>query len=277
MERMRLPGSGGVTLTGDIGGDPSRQPVILSHGGGQTRGAWGAAAAKLVERGYHVLSLDMRGHGESDWAPDGDYGMNAFVGDLEAVASRLAKPPALVGASMGGMASMLAAGGGMPVAALVLVDIVPKINPQGAGKIGAFMTANPDGFATLEEASDAVAAYQPHRPRPKDPSGLMRNLREGPNGRLFWHWDPAFMLGVRDTDGTARRMEAAAPAITAPTLLVRGQQSDVVDDEGVAHFRALIPNSEYVDVEGAGHMVAGDRNDAFNRAIFDFLGRVAPP
>jgi pimeloyl-ACP methyl ester carboxylesterase len=279
MDRQRFPASGGVTLTADVGGPPGAVPVILTHGGGQTRGAWRRAAALLADHGYWVISLDLRGHGESDWAPDADYSLGANVADLKAVCATLSSPPALVGASLGGVTALLAVGAGLQARALVLVDIVPQINPEGAGKIGAFMRANPEGFANLDEAADAVAAYNPHRPRPSDPSGLMRNLREGPGGRLFWHWDPKFMSAPNGPGGPdmADRMTAAARTVTIPTLLIRGAQSDVVDLEGVANFRSLIPAAEYVDVKGAGHMVAGDKNDAFNAAIVEFLDRTTAP
>jgi pimeloyl-ACP methyl ester carboxylesterase len=158
-----------------------------------------------------------------------------------------------------------------PIRALVLVDIAPKIHMPGALRIAAFMRANPDGFASVEEAADAVSAYNPHRPRPKDVSGLRRNLREV-DGRLYWHWDPA-VLGERhlEPDLFQARLERAARGIAVPTLLVRGKQSEIVGDEEVAHFRNLLPKGLFVDVAGAGHMVAGDRNDAFNAAVVGFL------
>ena len=278
MDRQRFPVSGGVTLTADVGGPPNAVPVIFMHGGGQTRGAWRGATRLLVDNGYHVISLDLRGHGESDWAPDANYSLDANVADLKAVCATLNSPPALVGASLGGVTALLGVGAGVQARALVLVDIVPQVNPEGVGKIGAFMNANPDGFASVDEAADAVAAYMPHRPRPRDTSGLKRNLREGPDGRLYWHWDPKFMSarGVAGADDMSSRMTLAARTVRIPTLLVRGAQSDVVDTEGVANFRSLIPAAEYVDVEGAGHMVAGDKNDAFNSAILEFLGRAIP-
>jgi pimeloyl-ACP methyl ester carboxylesterase len=272
---QRFTGSGGVTLAADVGGPEDGSPVMLMHGGGQTRGAWKKAATALAGAGHRVVSLDLRGHGESDWAPDGNYGIDAFAADLAAVAATLDAPPALVGASLGGMSALLAMGSGLAASALVLVDIVPQMNRDGAGKIGEFMRSNPDGFATLEEAADSVAAYLPHRPRPADPSGLMRNLRER-DGRLYWHWDPNFMSGMQVRGGSpemADRMLAAAKSVTVPALLVRGALSEIVDEAGVASFLSLIPHAEAVDVAGAAHMVAGDKNDAFNDAVLGFLAR----
>lgn len=279
MHTEKLAASNGLALAADVGGDPDHQPVILLHGGGQTRAAWKAAATVLAEAGYYAISADLRGHGESDWHPNGDYSIGAIAADVAATASRLRKPPALVGASLGGLASLLAVAEGLPAKALVLVDITPQFNQEGAVKIGDFMKANPEGFATLEEAADAVAAYLPHRPRPKDISGLRKNLREE-NGRFYWHWDPKFMFGEYGPGSGAvsmgERVQAAAPAIKIPTLLVRGMLSDIVDEAGVRNLRTLIPHAEFVDVEGAGHMVAGDKNDHFNKSVMQFLARVAP-
>jgi pimeloyl-ACP methyl ester carboxylesterase len=278
MKTQRFSGTGGVSLSADVAGPAAGPPVMLMHGGGQTRGAWKKATSALASAGYRAISLDLRGHGESDWASDSNYAMEAFAGDLKAVAATLSRPPALVGASLGGISALMAMGAGLEAWALVLVDIVPRMNRDGAGKIGAFMRSNPEGFASLEEAADAVAAYLPHRPRPADPSGLMRNLRER-DGRLFWHWDPNFMsnmAGRGPSSDAGERMLAAARGVKVPALLVRGALSEVVDEQGVEDFLSLIPHAEAVDVAGAAHMVAGDKNDAFNDAVLKFLARVRP-
>ncbi|MDB5471515.1 MAG: alpha/beta hydrolase [Caulobacter sp.] len=268
-----------VRLMADVGGDPARPTVVLSHGRGQTRRAWGGAMRGLVRRGYHVISFDARGHGDSGWAPDADYSIQTRANDLLAVLATCGRPVALVGASMGGMAGYYAMGRAeSPIAdALVVVDIVPRVTAEGASQIKAFMHAAPDGFASLEEAADAVAAYIPGRPRPADVSGLKRNLRLGDNGRYQWHWDPRWLEQPSRTEADIQEMLAMGDRITVPTLLVRGLRSNLVDEAGVAEFRAHVPRLEVFDVPGAGHMVAGDRNDAFNAALFGFLGKHLPP
>jgi pimeloyl-ACP methyl ester carboxylesterase len=178
---------------------------------------------------------------------------------------------------MGGIISLLAIGERhVDARALVLVDIATRMEDEGVGKILAFMRGGTDGFASLDEAADSVAAYQPHRPRPKSTDGLRKNLRQGEDGRWYWHWDPAFI----DPEGKSprrsrdpRRLDDAARALTIPTLLVRGRMSDVVSEEGARVFRELVPHAEYVDVADAHHMVAGDRNDAFGTAVVGFLSR----
>jgi pimeloyl-ACP methyl ester carboxylesterase len=270
-------GSTGLHIAADVGGDPSSPPVILMHGGGQTRHSWGTAFRALVDVGFYVVNLDARGHGDSEWAPDGDYSLPALAADLRAVIDTLKHPPALVGASMGGATALQLVGNAPgPIArALVLVDIVPRIEQEGSRKIATFMRANRDGFANLQEAADAVASYNPHRPRPKDPSGLMKNLRKRADGRLYWHWDPKFVERpiTAEPPQFIESLIAACAGVTIPTLLVRGLNSDIVSDAGVADLKRLIPQTEVFDVPGAGHMVAGDRNDAFNDAIIGFLRR----
>jgi pimeloyl-ACP methyl ester carboxylesterase len=265
----------GLAIAADVGGEPGAPCLVLMHGGGQTRHAWSRGFRELVAAGYHVVSLDARGHGESEWARDGDYSLDTLCGDLLAVLQGIGGKPVLVGASMGGTVSLVTLGDHPEVAsALVLVDVAPRLEMTGVEHILEFMRGHPSGFATIDEAADAIAAYNPHRPRPKDQAGLAKNLRQR-DGRWHWHWDPAFVAGDYRTivGNLSARMREAASRITVPTLLVRGMSSDVVSHEGVDELSRLIPHLEFVDIAGAGHMVAGDRNDAFNAAILDFLKR----
>ncbi|WP_174279171.1 alpha/beta fold hydrolase [Sphingomonas bacterium] len=267
-----------MTLAADECAGGRSLPVILLHGGGQTRHSWAGTLDALAAAGFYVVSLDLRGHGDSGWATDGAYGLDAHLSDLRAVIDELGGRAVVVGASLGGLTGLLAAGedDDERVAALVMVDVVPAIELEGAKEIRAFMTARPDGFGSVEEAAEVVAAYLPHRPRPSSADGLMKNLRQRPDGRLHWHWDPA-MFGA-PTSGVVtafrERAEAAARRVEVPTLLVRGGMSRVVSGAGVRAFLDLVTHAEYVNVADAGHMVAGDRNDAFTRPLLAFLTRV---
>jgi pimeloyl-ACP methyl ester carboxylesterase len=270
----------GVKLTADIGGDPSARAVILLPGGGQTRHSWSGAMRSLLARGYHTINLDARGHGDSEWATDGDYSLDTLAGDLECVIKTLHAPPALVGASLGGATSLLLAGMKPHLsAALVLVDIVPQIDLHGADRVRGFMRSGLGGFARLEEAADAVAAYNPLRPRPTSHAGLMKNLRRRADGRLYWHWDPRFLGKTQSAEPPmfTERLNLAARRVRVPTLLVRGMKSDIVTDAGVADFRQHLAQLEVLDVKDAGHMVAGDKNDAFNAGVLKFLERCIQP
>jgi pimeloyl-ACP methyl ester carboxylesterase len=277
-------GAGGVRIAADRLGDPEATAVVFLHGGGQTRRSWGRAAAAVAARGWQAVTVDFRGHGESDWSEDGDYRVTTFAADVLEVLDQLPPRPVLVGASLGGFTAMLLGGEISPesVSAVVLVDIVPNMDPSGATRIHSFMNDRMvSGFDSLDEVADAIQQYNPHRPRPTDLEGLRTNLRRR-GDRWFWHWDPKFIDGtsalppieVTEVD----RLYAAVGSILrnkVPMLLVRGQMSDLVTEERADEFLARFPDIEFVDVGGAGHMVAGDRNDIFAGAVVDFLARHA--
>ena len=272
----RLPGSGGVTIVADAWGDPKDPAVILLHGGGQTRYAWKNTGATLARHGFRTVAFDARGHGESDWAEDGRYGTDVMVEDLQRVIAELdLGRPALVGASMGGATSLAAIGEDrVDASALVLVDFAVHLEHDGVRRIRAFMNQRPDGFASLEEVAEAVIAYQPQRKRQTNLEGLRKNVRLGPDGRYRWHWDPRFHSKLEDMDERSRRLEVCARALEVPTLLVRGGLSDVLSEAGCQAFLSLCPQAEFVNIRDAGHMVAGDRNDVFGKAVVAFLDRV---
>ncbi len=281
---ITLSGANGLALVADVEGNPAAPPVLLLHGGGQTRHAWGSTQAALSNE-FHAYSMDLRGHGDSDWAPDGDYTIAAFAGDLHAVCESFEQPAVLVGASLGGISALIAIANstGTPIAsALVLVDVAHRLEPEGLDRIGSFMTANLDGFGSLEEVADIIAAYNPHRPRPTNLDGLKKNLRQRADGRWVWHWDPRFVSGrfgspdeTRSTLTNAQLLRNAAASLSIPTLLVRGRMSDLLSEDGAREFLELVPHAEFVDIADAGHMVAGDRNDVFNDAVVEFVRRVS--
>ena len=280
----------GFFITADAEGDPTHPPVLLLHGGGQTRHSWGDTARRLAEAGWYAIAPDARGHGDSDWSPEGHYGIDYLAHDLRAIIAQLRQKPAVVGASMGGMTALIAEGertSAAPLArAIVLVDIAPKSEQKGIERIFAFMSSNQDGFASLDEAAEAVAAYLPHRPRPSDHSRLEKNLRLRSNAtpanptaepRYYWHWDPIMLRGWQKTTtpdrqiGNEERLYKAARALTVPTLIVRGGISDVVSEKVMTEFLDMVPHVQSVSVANAGHMVAGDSNHAFTRAVIEFL------
>ncbi|GAA2401022.1 alpha/beta fold hydrolase [Actinomadura vinacea] len=276
---LRIDCDDKVTLVADAHGDPADPPVVLLHGGGQTRHSWRATARDLAGSGWYALAVDLRGHGESGWSPDGRYGLNKFAADVVRIADFLGRPPILVGASLGGNSSLAALGHHPELAlGLVLVDVSPFLQPKGTDRIREFMSTGTEGFASLEEAADAVAAYLSHRPRPRNVEGLRKNLREE-NGRFFWHWDPAFLSNrahqavQRDKLIDPARLGAAAMSLRVPTLLVRGGESDVLSVADSKRFLELVPHAEFTDVAGAHHMVAGDDNAVFDRVLGEFLDR----
>jgi len=259
----------------DSAATAERPSILMLHGGGQNRFSWKNTGQILADAGYHVVALDSRGHGDSDRSPTADYSVEALCGDALQVLYQVGRPAVLIGASMGGLTGILAAHEAGPelVEKLVLVDVVPRFEKDGSARIRDFMASGVEGFETLEEAADAVAAYLPHRTKPRSPEGLKKNLRLR-DGRWYWHWDPAFLTKPHD-DPFARmdKLEQAAINLEIPILLIRGKLSDVVSDEGVKDFLAKVPNAELTELADAGHTAAGDDNDAFSEVVVQFVDR----
>jgi pimeloyl-ACP methyl ester carboxylesterase len=282
--RSDLEGAEGDRLAADLF-DGDGHTVVFLHGGGQTRRAWDNTARRVAKAGMRVVTVDLRGHGESDWSPAGHYSFADYGADVEAIVRQLRQRfghrPTIVGASLGGLSALVAEVQHGPLAeALVLVDVTPRMNPDGVARIQGFMGARmKEGFATLDEAADAIAGYLPNRKRPRSLDGLRKNLRLDPDGRYRWHWDPAFLSSPRSVNNGSRELltevEAALPRLSLPVLLVRGMESELIDKDMAGGFVSRLPNGRFIDVSGAGHMVAGDRNDVFCDAILDFLGERA--
>lgn len=278
--RLEFAGTEGNRLAADLF-DGGGAPVLLLHGGGQTRRAWDKTARMLAAAGRRAISVDLRGHGESDWVESGDYRFSTYAADVAGlvrdVAQRFHVAPTVVGASLGGLSGLGAEIAYGPVLdSLVLVDVTPWMDQTGVDRIQGFMRSHiSDGFATLEDAADAIAAYLPQRKRPRSLDGLAKNLRLGDDGRYRWHWDPRFLDGPLCVDADFEhwfaRLRAGLPSLAIPTLLVRGLLSELIHEAEATAFLSATPGSRMVDVGGAGHMVAGDRNDAFSAAIIEFL------
>jgi pimeloyl-ACP methyl ester carboxylesterase len=270
----QLRSADGVSLAIEHFGDSASPAIVFAHGFGQTRQAWTNTAAHLAGSGWHCITTDARGHGESGWRDDGAYDFAQFIDDLvrTAVASTDLEKPVLVGASMGGLLGIRAQAEQAPFRALVLVDITPRWEAAGVERVLTFMRAHPQGFASVDEAADAIAHYLPHRAERKSPERLRSMLVPTANGRLRWHWDPR-LLDVIPDDG-ARQQEHlldAARQIRVPTLLISGERSDIVSDATIGEFLHCVPHAQHVRVARATHMVVGDRNDAFTAAVEQFI------
>ena len=273
-------GAEGLTLVGDewnrgAAGAGDQPTILMLHGGGQNRFSWKKTGQILADKGLHVVAIDSRGHGDSDRSPTANYSVDVLCADTLEVLHQIGRPVALIGASMGGLTGILVAdqAGPQRVTQLVLVDVVPRYEKEGSARIRDFMFGHVDGFDSLDHAADAVAEYLPHRPRPRNPEGLKKNLRLR-DGRWYWHWDPAFLTAPADDPFLrVEKIEQAAIDLTIPILLIRGKLSDVVSTEGVKDFLQKVPRAEFVELSDAGHTAAGDDNDAFTDVVVQFVSR----
>ncbi len=267
----------GIHLAADMWGSDKLQPVMFLHGGGQNRSSWGEAARVIASEGFYAITVDLRGHGESDYAPDGDYHIDNFVDDIDAVILDLPAPPVLIGASLGGIIALIAAGERKtPVKSIVLVDVAFRVTNQGASRILTFMRRYANGFESLEKATEAISLFLPHRKNTTDKAGqgenLNKYLRKKNDGRYYWHWDPQFLETLKVEEiANAQRLINAARHINVPLLLLRGMLSDIVTEEIARELLEAVPRAKRVDIPGAAHTVPGDSNSQFINAILTFL------
>jgi pimeloyl-ACP methyl ester carboxylesterase len=264
----------GLELAGSAYGDPGAPPVLFFHGGGQSRSAWLGSARTVADAGYYGISFDLRGHGDSDWAADGDYLLDAYGRDVERLLTQFERPVTLVGASRGGQ-SVLVGGARHPerVRLIMLADVAPDIRNDGVDGIRAFFAEGEAGFDTLDQAADSLARHL-DQPLIADASKLARSMRKDEANRWHWRWDPA--TGHREFLYPPSENESlliAAAQVTSPLVLVRAELSHLLTHEGVAKFKRLAPQLEVVTAPGVGHMFTADRNDGFAAQLLDWLAR----
>ena len=253
----------------DWGGAPG-SPLLLVHGAAQTAHSFDEVAPGLA-RDHHVLAIDQRGHGDTDWAPDGDYRRGEFVADLVAFLDEVSWPSAtLVAMSLGGLNAMaLAAAHPDRVRGLVIVDVVPTV--ERAGVEGIRQQLSTREFASFEEAVERAHAFNPRRSLENLRDRLGHALRPLPDGRWGYKFDARITSGGAESD--LESLWAALPSLRCPVLLVRGAESPLLAKEGAARFLATVPGAELAEVPGAGHSVMGDNPEGFLAAVRPFLAR----
>jgi esterase len=256
-------------------GDPTARPIILLHGGALTAHTWDVVCLGLQPE-FRCIAPDLRGHGDSAWAADGDYSIDAFRRDLEALMAYLAIDRcALVGNSLGGMTAMRYAAArspGQQPEALVLVDIGPEMREAGRQRLRSF-TGGPRELDSVEEFVDRAVAFNPLRRRDVLRRSLLNNLRQLPSGKWTWKYDPnRFGRGPHSgPPPTIAERWADVQRITCPTLVVRGGRSDMFHDADAEKLAAALHSGRWVRIEDASHTVQGDQPLALLRAIRIFL------
>ena len=255
-------------------GNPDNPPALLLHGFAQTCHSWDFVALSLSDR-FHVRVLDQRGHGDSDWAPDGDYTPETQQKDIQGVVEALdLRDFLLMGLSMGGRNSFTYASNHPErVKALVIVDAAPQNMAVGGQNIRRFVEGD-DELPSMEAFVERVLEYNPRRDRNQVRGSIRHNLKQLPNGNWTWKYDKA----LRDPDrarrpdpGSADRLWGYLGRLQCPTLVVRGGQSDIVALNTADEMHQRIPNGKVVTVEKAGHLVPGDNPAGFQQAVLTFL------
>ncbi|KLD80229.1 alpha/beta hydrolase [Xanthomonas hyacinthi] len=273
-----LAGADDMRLAATVMASGEAGSVLFAHGFGQTRHAWLASAAALQAHGYRSVAYDARGHGDSARNPAGlAYRGEQFTDDLIVVAGEMAPAPVLVAASMGGLFGLMAEARWPSLfRAMVLVDITPRWQPAGVERILAFMTAHPHGFASLDDAGDAIAAYLPQRSR-KSAGALRSVLRQHDDRRWYWHWDPRLVEELaRDSEQHQDTIAQAARNVRCPLLLISGGRSDLVTPQTISEFLSLVPHAQHAQLPDATHMLAGDDNGAFTATVLHYLDALPP-
>ena len=251
------------------GGGPS---VVFLHGGCLTAHTWDGVCDALRDE-IHCLALDQRGHGDSEWPPTGDYATEAFAADLEALIAHLGLvAPVLVGQSLGGInAVAYAARHGDALSGLVLVDVGGEVDWDGASRIVDFVRG-PSTLDSVDAFLERARAFNPSRDPDALRSSLLHNLRQLPDGRWAWKYDHR---GIGAASGDMRpkiaAMRAQIPALTCPTLVVRGERSDVLSDSAARAVVAELPDGRLATVPDAGHNVQSDNPEGLAAVVRGFL------
>ncbi len=247
-------------------------PILCLHGITQTAHSWDEVAADLA-RDYRVLCLDQRGHGDSDWSPDGNYTRQQMAADIDALCDGLGlRGFILCGMSMGGINSIaFTAAHPDKVRALIIVDVSPEIQAKGVENIRSFIQAA-DILDSFEAFVERAHQFNPRRSLDNIRSRLSHNLKQLPDGKWTWKYDAALRAPSRGFHASAlSNLWDDVHKIGCPTLIIRGGESDILSDESAAKMQAAIPKSRLATVAGAGHSVMGDNPAAFIAAVRNFL------
>ena len=250
-----------------------KPPMLLLHGRTNSAHTWDFTSLAFHDS-FHVMVPDQRGHGESGWAPDADYGLDGLVPDIQRFVDALGlKDVTLVGHSMGGRAALAYASENTDLLkALVVLDMAPQVERNEIDSIAGWrrLPAETDSFEEFVEAAHNV---NPRRTVEQLRGSLAHQLRQYESGKWSWKWDPA--LRQADTSGwTNERLWEAVSNIRCPVLMIRGGQSGLVSDATIERMKEVVPGTQAVEIEGAGHQVAGDKPALVQQAMRDFFAAI---
>jgi pimeloyl-ACP methyl ester carboxylesterase len=257
-------------------GTQERHPILFLHGGGLNAHTWDLVCLMLRDS-YHCLALDQRGHGDSEWEPTSDYSFDSQIRDIEGFAAKLAlHRPLVVGHSMGGFAAMgYAMKHAKTLAGLVLVDVGPELSMEGGRRIRDFISQDRE-LDSVEAFVERAMAFNPMRNPALLRRSLLHNLRRLPNGKWTWKHDPKRMSPdfAQERAERSKQILDEVHRISCPTLVLRGDRSDVFTDKNAEKFAKELPHGRWRRVANSGHTIQGDNPRGLLEALRPLLAEV---
>ena len=254
-------------------GDPSLPTLLFLHGGNQSAHSWDLVSLHLADR-FHIIAPDQRGHGDSEWARDADYSSHAMAADAHAILSHFnIDQPIVIGHSMGGMNTLrLALEQPDLLDRLVLVDVGRELSEDGAKTIRNFVVDNRE-FDDLEDFIQNVQKYDPYRSREHIERTVKYNLLERADGKYISKRDhgPRLATTQMQREQSDRFSLSDASAISQPTLVIRGADSNLFSPEAAQRFAEALPQGQLKTVSDSGHNVHGQNTSGFIAALIPFL------
>jgi pimeloyl-ACP methyl ester carboxylesterase len=259
-------------------GNPDKPDMLLLHGFAQTCHSWDFVALAFSDR-FHVVVLDQRGHGDSDWAPDGDYSPETQQKDIHAFVQTMGLTDLVImGLSMGGRnAFTYAAGQPDDIRALVIVDAGPENMRSGSQNIRQFVQQD-DELDSVDAFVQRFLKYNPRRDAIQVRGSMVHNLKQLPSGKWTWKYDGLLRgpnRGMQQDPDAPARLWSYLEGLACPTLVVRGAESDIMAMETAGAMHERIPDGRLATVSGAGHLVMGDNPSGFEQAVTGFLNSFA--
>ena len=255
-------------------GDPSNPSILMLHGNSQQSHSWDFVSLALSEQ-FHLIVLDQRGHGDSDWAGDGDYSIEAQQKDIDGFVQAVALDGfTLMGHSMGGRNSYVwASRHPGALKALIIVDTGPQTQRAGSNRIQQFKEL-PDELDSFDDFVQRVQEYT-GRSQEQVLGALKYSIRQRSDGKWTWKYDKIMRTpGARPPGWTSEQLWDCVGKIDCPTLVLRGDRSDIFADETMQRMEQVIPDCATVTISNAGHLVQGDNPAEFLVEVGKFLGRV---
>lgn len=254
-------------------GRPDARPLVLLHGGNQSAHSWDLVSLHLSDH-FRVLAIDQRGHGDSEWARDGDYTSRSMARDVRAFVAELGlEPPIVIAHSMGGRNALrLALDHPESVRALVIVDIGPEISLEGARTIHGFVSKNRE-FDDIDEFVRNVQRYDPFRSKEHIARTVRYNLLRRVDGKYVSKCDQGHRISAAVAEPPISLADVRA--IEQPVLVVRGEHSNILTADAAARFAAALPKGRLVTVPACGHNVHSQNTRGFIAAVRGFLAEVA--